>query len=116
MAEKVDSIPERVKDRTLSEEDKERLMRRRQALDILKKQAHTAEQKLKDDIFNTWRTNGGTMDQIAEATGYSRSWIVNIIEKTRSNEDALVESVERWLKDNPGKTINGGPSGQTRNS
>lgn len=115
MAKRVDAIPERVKEKVLSQEDAERLARRRQALDVLKRQAEIADRRLRDDIFNTWRTNGGTMDQIAKATGYSHSWIVNIIEKIRSDEDLLVESVTQWLKDNPGKTINGVPSGQKRN-
>ena len=67
-------------------------------------------------MFEAWI---GALYLQEEAVGFGlqqcNDFIVNIIEKIRSDEDLLVESVTQWLKDNPGKTINGVPSGQKRN-
>lgn len=107
MAKRVSEMPRvsRVKD--VRKEDLERLSRRRQAVDVLRNQAEIATRRLRWDIFNTWRTGGGSMEAIAQATGFTTGWIAVVIDNIRSNPEELRQVVEEWMKENPGKSING---------
>lgn len=88
-------------------EDIERLARRRQALDVLRKQAEIAQHRLKMDIFHTWRTGGGSQEQIAQASGYTRAWVSMLIESIKEHPEKLEEAISEWIKENPGKPLNG---------
>lgn len=91
----------------ISKSDADRLKRRRQGLDVLRKQAEIAMHRLKVDIFNTWRTGQGTMSQIAEASGYTEVWIGKIIEEIKENPELLEEAIRDWIKENPNESLNG---------
>jgi hypothetical protein len=106
MAEKMKRMPER--DRRRPKMDPiaaARLARRRIALDALRKQSHIAEQRIRFDMFNTWRTGHGTMKEIGDACGYSVYWVSNIINRIRNNEELLQEAIDEWMKDNPGEEL-----------
>lgn len=105
MAEKVGLMPNPHKQRILSEADAARLRRRREALDALRKQTKAAENRLRWDIFNTWRTGSGTMEAIAEATNYRKDWIWRLINRIRNNDKFLQMAIDEYLKENPGATI-----------
>lgn len=105
MAEKVQLMPVSHKPRTLSQEDAARLRRRREALEALRKQTRAAENRLRWDIFNTWRTGGGTMEAIAEATKYGKEWIWRLINRIRNNDKFLQMAIDEYLKENPGAKL-----------
>jgi hypothetical protein len=105
MAEKVRIMPVSKQPRTLTEQDAARLRRRRDALDALRKQTKAAENRLRWDIFNTWRTGAGTMEAIAEASGYKRDWIWKLINRIRNNDKFLQMAIDEYLKENPGATL-----------
>lgn len=91
----------------ISENDAERLARRRKALEILREQARIADRRLKLDMFNIWRTGGGTIHQVSEAAGYHPIWISDVFEKIKKDPKLLEEAINEWIADNPGKTLNG---------
>lgn len=106
MAEKMKRMPEH--DRTRPKLDPTtaaRLGRRRIALDALRKQSHIAEQRIRFDMFNTWRTGNGTMKEIGAACGYSEYWVSNIINRIRNNDELLQQAIDEWMKDNPGEEL-----------
>lgn len=105
MAEKVRVMPVSKQPRVLTPEDAARLRRRRDALDALRKQTKAAENRLRWDIFNTWRTGSGTMEAIAEASGYRRDWIWRLITRIRNNDKLLQMAIDEYLKENPGATL-----------
>ena len=107
MAKRVSEMPIPSRIKYVRKEDLDRLARRRQAVDILRTQADIATKKLRWDIFNVWRTGGGSMESIAQATGFTTGWIATIIENIRTSEDELKEVVSEWVKENPGKPLNG---------
>lgn len=107
MAKRVSEMPKASKVKQVRQEDLDRLARRRQAVDLLRQQADIATKKLRWDIFNTWRTGGGSMQAIADATGFTTGWIASIIDSIRSNEEELRQVVGEWVKENPNKTLNG---------
>lgn len=107
MAKKVDQMPRASRVKQVRQEDLERLGRRRKAVDVLREQADIATQKLRWDIFNVWRTGGGSMEAIAQATGFTTGWIATIIENIRNNPDEMREVVSEWMKENPNKSLNG---------
>lgn len=100
-------IPEKKPKKEMDREDYERIARRRQALDLLRKQAVIANHRLRIDIFNTWRTGGGTQEQIAEAAGYSQIWVNRIIDEIKDKPELLEEAIRDWIKENPNKSLNG---------
>jgi thymidylate synthase len=89
------------------QEDLDRLSRRRKAVEVLREQADIATQKLRWDIFNVWRTGGGSMEAIAQATGFTTGWIATIIENIRKNPDEMRQIVSEWVRENPDKSLNG---------
>lgn len=91
----------------MSQEDIDRIGRRRQALDLLRKQAEIAQHRLKMDIFHVWRTGGGSQEQIAKASGYTRAWVSMLIDSIKEDPEKLEEAIREWIKDNPGKPLNG---------
>lgn len=101
MAEKVRAMPVQTRSKELSEEHKERLARRRAALDAARKQARYLESRLRFDMFNTWRTGEGTMKAIADAAGYSDYWVQQLIERIRDNDNLLEAAIDDYLKDHP---------------
>jgi t-SNARE complex subunit (syntaxin) len=105
MAEKVGIMPVRQRPRLLSDVDAARLKRRREALDALRKQTRAAENRLRWDIFNTWRTGSGTMAAIAEATNYRQDWVWRLINRIRNNDKFLQMAIDEYLKENPDATI-----------
>ncbi len=105
MAEKVRIMPISVKTRLMTEEDAKRLRRRREALDALRKQTKLAENRLRWDIFNTWRVGGGTMKAIAEAANYNPEWIWRLINRIRNNDKFLQMAIDEYLKENPNERI-----------
>lgn len=105
MAEKVRLMPVSKQPRILSDKDATRLRRRKEALDALRKQTKAAENRLRWDIFNTWRTGSGTMDAIAEATGYKRDWVWKLITRIRNNDKFLQMAIDEYMKDNPDATL-----------
>jgi hypothetical protein len=105
MAEKVRIMPISVKTRQMTEEDAKRLRRRREALDALRKQTKLAENRLRWDIFNTWRVGGGTMKAIAEASNYKSDWVWQIINRIRNNDKFLQMAIDEYLKENPDERI-----------
>lgn len=107
MAKRVSEMPRASRVKQVREEDLNRLGRRRQAVEVLREQADIATRKLRWDIFNVWRTGGGSMEAIAQATGFTTGWIATIIENIRTNEEELRDVVNEWVKENPGKPLNG---------
>lgn len=105
MAEKVRVMPVSKQPRTLDEKDAARLRRRRDALEALRKQTKTAENRLRWDIFNTWRTGAGSMESIAKATGYKRDWVWKLINRIRNNDKFLQMAIDEYLKENPDATL-----------
>lgn len=105
MAEKVKAMPVAREPRKLDEKDAARLRRRRDALDALRKQTKMAENRLRFDIFNTWRTGAGTMQQIADASGYSFDWVRILIDRIRNNDKFLEMAIDEYLKENPDATL-----------
>jgi len=105
MAEKVRVMPVSAKTRTLSDVDAARLRRRREALDALRKQTKIAENRLRFDIFNTWRVGGGTLAAIAEATNYQKTWVWRLINRIRNNDKFLQMAIDEYLKENPDATL-----------
>jgi hypothetical protein len=101
MAEKVAYMPVANEPRQLTDEVKSRLGRRREALNALRKQTKLAENRLRFDIFNTWRTGDGTMQAIADASGYSLFWVATLIERIRNNDKLLEMAIDDFLKENP---------------
>lgn len=101
MAEKVRVMPVSKQARKLSEVDAARLRRRREALDALRKQTKIAENRLRWDIFNTWRIGGGTLAAISEATGYGKDWVWRLINRIRNNDKFLQMAIDEFLKENP---------------
>lgn len=91
----------------ISNSDYERIKRRRQGLDVLRKQAEIAMHRLKVDIFNTWRTGNATMAQLSSASGYTEVWIGKIIEEIKDNPELLEEAIRDWIKENPNESLNG---------
>lgn len=91
----------------ISKEDHERIRRRRQGLDVLRKQAEIAMHRLKVDIFNTWRTGNATMAQLSAASGYTEVWIGKIIDEIKENPELLEEAVRDWIRENPNESLNG---------
>lgn len=88
----------------LDEETIERLRTRRAVLDSFRKQTRMAENRLRFDIFNTWR-NGGTMTAIAEASGYTMNWVSHLIDRIRNNDRLLQMAIDEYLKENPDATL-----------
>ena len=107
MAKRVSEMPRASRMKQVRQEDLARLTRRRQAVEVLREQADIATKKLRWDIFNVWRTGGGSMEAIAQATGFTTGWIATIIENIRTNEDELRDVISEWMKENPGKPLNG---------
>jgi hypothetical protein len=109
MAERVRRmpIPEKRPKKEMDREDFERIARRRQAVDLLRKQATIANHRLRMDIFNTWRTGGGTQAQIAEAANFSEIWVNKIIDDIKDEPTLLEEAIREWIKENPNKSLNG---------
>jgi len=107
MAKRVSEMPKVSRVKEIRKEDLDRLGRRRQAVEVLRNQADIATKKLRWDIFNVWRTGGGSMEAIAQATGFTTGWIATIVENIRSNEEELRDVISEWMKENPGKSING---------
>jgi hypothetical protein len=105
MAEKVRIMPVSKEPRVLSETDALRLRRRRDALEALRKQTKAAENRLRWDIFNTWRTGSGTMEAIADASGYGKDWVWQLINRIRNNDKFLQMAIDEYLKENPGATL-----------
>ena len=105
MGEKVRIMPISVKTRQMTEEDAKRLRRRREALDALRKQTKLAENRLRWDIFNTWRVGVGTMKAIAEASNYKSDWVWQIINRIRNNDKFLQMAIDEYLKENPDERI-----------
>lgn len=105
MAERVRVMPVSREPRQLSEHDAARLKRRRDALDALRKQTKAAENRLRFDIFNTWRTGAGTMEAIAKASGYSTDWVGKLIDRIRNRDKLLEMAIDEYLKENPGATL-----------
>jgi hypothetical protein len=105
MAERVRLMPVSKEPRKLSEADAARLRRRREALDALRKQTKIAENRLRWDIFNTWRVGGGTLVAIAEATNYRKDWVWRLINRIRNNDKFLQMAIDEYLKDNPDATL-----------
>lgn len=107
MAKRVSEMPRASRVKQVRQEDLNRLKRRRQAVEVLREQADIATKKLRWDIFNVWRTGGGSMEAIAQATGFTTGWIATIIENIRTNEDELRDVINEWVKENPDKPLNG---------
>lgn len=107
MAKRVSEMPRASRVKNLRQEDLDRLARRRKAVDVLRDQADIATKRLRWDIFNVWRTGGGSMEAIAQATGFTTGWIATIIDNIRSNPDEMREIVTEWVEENPGKSLNG---------
>jgi thymidylate synthase len=107
MAKRVNEMPRASRVKQVRQEDLDRLERRRKAVDVLREQADIATKRLRWDIFNVWRTGGGSMEAIAQATGFTTGWIATIIENIRNNPDEMREVVSEWMKENPGKPLNG---------
>jgi hypothetical protein len=107
MAKRVSEMPKATRVKQIRQDDLDRLSRRRQAVEVLRTQADIATKKLRWDIFNVWRTGGGSMEAIAQATGFTTGWIATIIDNIRTNEDELRDVVSEWMKENPGKPLNG---------
>lgn len=105
VAEKVRVMPVSHKPRLLSEADAARLRRRRDALDALRKQTKSAENRLRWDIFNTWRIGGGSMEAIADATRYNKHWIWRLINRIRNNDKFLQMAIDEYLRENPDATL-----------
>lgn len=105
MAEKMRIMPVSHPPKKMSEADAARLRRRREALNALRKQTKTAENRLRWDIFNTWRTGGGSMHAIADATGYRKDWIWRLINRIRNNDKFLQMAIDEYLKENPDATL-----------
>ena len=105
MAEKVRLMPVAHAARVLSDADAARLRRRRDALDALRKQTKIAENRLRWDIFNTWRVGGGTMEAIADASNYGHAWVWQLINRIRNNDKFLQMAIDEYLKENPDATI-----------
>lgn len=101
MAEKVQIMPIAIKTRQMTDIDAKRLRRRREALEALRKQTKIAENRLRWDIFNTWRVGGGTMKAIAEAAKYQEHWVWQIINRIRNNDKFLQMAVDEYAKENP---------------
>lgn len=91
--------------RVLSEADYARLQRRKNTLEALRKQTKAAENRLRWDIFNTWRTGGGTLQSISEASGYSVNWVWKLIERIRHNDKFLRMALDEYMKEHPDATI-----------
>lgn len=107
MAKRVSEMPRASRVKQVRQEDLNRLKRRRQAVEVLREQADIATKKLRWDIFNVWRTGGGSMEAIAQATGFTTGWIATIIENIRTNEGELRDVINEWVKENPDKPLNG---------
>lgn len=107
MAKRVSEMPKATRVKQIRQEDLDRLSRRRQAVEVLRTQVDIATKKLRWDIFNVWRTGGGSMEAIAQATGFTTGWIATIIDNIRNNEDELRDVINEWMKENPGKPLNG---------
>jgi hypothetical protein len=106
MAEKVRGpIPKSQWKRPLPEEVEVRLRKRKMVLDTLRQQTAIAEQRLRNDIFNTWRNGEGTMRAIGEACGYTTNWISLIVQKIKNDDDLLEQAINEWMKDNPGEEL-----------
>ena len=106
MAEKMKRMPEHDRKRPkIDPTSAARLGRRRLALDALRKQSHIAEQRIRFDMFNTWRTGHGTMKEIGAAAGYSEYWVSNIINRIRNNDELLQQAIDEWVDDNPGEEL-----------
>lgn len=105
MAEKVRIMPVSQNARQMNDGDAARLRRRRDALEQLRKQTKSAENRLRFDIFNTWRTGAGTMEAIAKASNYSADWVGILIERIRNNDKLLEMAIDEFLKENPGATL-----------
>lgn len=105
MAEKVSKMPKKPGPAKMDEESKLRLQRRKLAVDTLRRQAEISEQRLRNDIFNTWRTGKGTMLEIGRAIGYSKWWIGELIKKVKNDDELLEDAINQWLKENPGEEL-----------
>lgn len=101
MAEKVRVMPVQSRKQELNDTHKERLGRRRAALDAVRKQARYLESRLRFDMFNTWRTGEGTMKAIAEAAGYSEYWVQQLIERIKENDALLEAAIDDYLAEHP---------------
>lgn len=106
MAEKVRGpIPKPSWKPGLPEEAELRLRKRKMVLDTLRQQTAIAEQRLRNDIFNTWRNGEGTMRAIGEACGYTTNWISLIVQKIKNDDDLLEKAIDDWMKENPGEEL-----------
>ena len=100
-------VPEKKHKREMEKDDYERIARRRQALELLRKQADIAAYRLKIDIFNLWRTGSASQAQLADASGYSELWIHKIIDEIKQEPERLEEAIREWIRENPNKSLNG---------
>lgn len=98
-------MPVGAKTRGLDDKVAARLRRRRLALDALRKQTKLAEDRLRWDIFNCWRTGEGSMENIAAASGYSLNWVWKLINRIKGNDRFLEMAIKEYLKDNPDATV-----------
>jgi hypothetical protein len=106
MAEKIrGGMPKSDWKRTLPDDALHRLQRRKLVLETLRKQTAIAEQRLRNDIFNTWRTGEGTMRAIGEACGYTTNWISLLIQRIKNDDTLLEQAIDDWMKENPGEEL-----------
>jgi hypothetical protein len=105
MAEQVRGMPKHVRARQMSESASNRLLRRKMAINTLRKQAEIATERLSYDIFNVWRTGEASMETIAKTCGYSLSWTAGLINKIRQDEQLLQKAIDSWMDDNPNKEL-----------
>jgi hypothetical protein len=105
VAEKVSKMPKKPGPAKMDEESRLRLQRRKLAVDTLRRQAEISEQRLRNDIFNIWRTGKGTMLEIGRACGYSKWWIGELIKKVKDDDELLEDAINQWLKENPGEEL-----------
>jgi hypothetical protein len=106
MAEKVrGAMPKSDWKRQLPDDALHRLQRRKLVLETLRKQTAIAEQRLRNDIFNTWRTGEGTMRAIGEAYGYTTNWISLLIQRIKNDDTLLEQAIDDWMKENPNEEL-----------
>jgi hypothetical protein len=105
MAEQVRGMPKHVRARQMSESAANRLLRRKMAINTLRKQAEIATERLTYDIFNVWRTGEASMETIAKTCGYSLTWVSQLITKIRKDEQLLQKAIDAWMEDNPNKEL-----------